>query len=29
VEGNDLTIDDERAKLRLVVETAAEVWGGP
>jgi 5-methyltetrahydropteroyltriglutamate--homocysteine methyltransferase len=29
VEGNDLTIDDERAKLRLVVDTAAEVWGGP
>jgi methionine synthase II (cobalamin-independent) len=27
VEGNDLTIDEERAKLRLVVETAAEVWG--
>jgi 5-methyltetrahydropteroyltriglutamate--homocysteine methyltransferase len=27
VEGNALTIDDERAKLRLVVETAAEVWG--
>jgi 5-methyltetrahydropteroyltriglutamate--homocysteine methyltransferase len=29
VEGNDLTVDDERAKLRLVVETAAEIWGGP
>jgi 5-methyltetrahydropteroyltriglutamate--homocysteine methyltransferase len=29
VEGNDLTIDDERAKLRLVVDTAAEIWGGP
>jgi 5-methyltetrahydropteroyltriglutamate--homocysteine methyltransferase len=28
VEGNDLTIDDERAKLRLVVDTAAQVWGG-
>ena len=27
VEGNALTIDDELAKLRLVVETAAEVWG--
>jgi 5-methyltetrahydropteroyltriglutamate--homocysteine methyltransferase len=27
VEGNELTIDDERAKLRLVVETAADVWG--
>jgi 5-methyltetrahydropteroyltriglutamate--homocysteine methyltransferase len=29
VEGNELTIDDERAKLRLVAQTAAEVWGGP
>lgn len=29
VEGNDLTIGHERAKLRLVVDTAAEVWGGP
>jgi 5-methyltetrahydropteroyltriglutamate--homocysteine methyltransferase len=27
VEGNRLTVDDELAKLRLVVETAAEVWG--
>jgi len=27
VEGNRLSIDDEVAKLRLVVETAAEVWG--
>jgi 5-methyltetrahydropteroyltriglutamate--homocysteine methyltransferase len=27
VEGNDLTIDDEIAKLRLIVGTAAEVWG--
>jgi 5-methyltetrahydropteroyltriglutamate--homocysteine methyltransferase len=27
VEGNAVTIDDEIAKLRLVVETAAEVWG--
>jgi methionine synthase II (cobalamin-independent) len=26
VEGNDLTIDDEIAKLALIVETAAEVW---
>jgi 5-methyltetrahydropteroyltriglutamate--homocysteine methyltransferase len=26
-EGNVLTIDDEIAKLRLVVETAREVWG--
>jgi 5-methyltetrahydropteroyltriglutamate--homocysteine methyltransferase len=28
VEGNELSIDDERAKLRLVVDTAADVWGG-
>ncbi len=27
VEGNSITLDDEVAKLRLVVETAAEVWG--
>ncbi len=27
VEGNRLTIDEEVAKLRLVVETAEEVWG--
>jgi 5-methyltetrahydropteroyltriglutamate--homocysteine methyltransferase len=27
VEGNVLTIDEEIAKLRLVVETAEEVWG--
>jgi 5-methyltetrahydropteroyltriglutamate--homocysteine methyltransferase len=27
VEGNKLTADDQRAKLALVVETAAEVWG--
>ena len=27
VEGNDLTQDDEVAKLRLVVEVAQEVWG--
>lgn len=27
VEGNALTIDDEIAKLRLITETAAEVWG--
>jgi len=25
--GNPLTIDDERRKLELVVETAREVWG--
>ena len=27
VEGNALTLEDQRAKLRLVVETAQEVWG--
>jgi len=27
VEGNDLTIDEQIAKLRLVVEVADEVWG--
>jgi 5-methyltetrahydropteroyltriglutamate--homocysteine methyltransferase len=27
VEGNLLTIDEQRAKLRLVVETAGEIWG--
>jgi 5-methyltetrahydropteroyltriglutamate--homocysteine methyltransferase len=27
VEGNRLTFDDEVAKLRLVIETAQEVWG--
>jgi 5-methyltetrahydropteroyltriglutamate--homocysteine methyltransferase len=27
VEGNDVTVDDEIAKLHLVVETAKEVWG--
>jgi 5-methyltetrahydropteroyltriglutamate--homocysteine methyltransferase len=27
VEGNALTYDDEVAKLRLIVETAEEVWG--
>jgi 5-methyltetrahydropteroyltriglutamate--homocysteine methyltransferase len=27
VEGNNLTLDEELAKLRLVVETADEVWG--
>jgi 5-methyltetrahydropteroyltriglutamate--homocysteine methyltransferase len=27
VEGNSITVDDEVAKLRLVVETANEVWG--
>src|SRR3954467_1170035 len=27
VDGNSLTIEEEKAKLRLVVETAREVWG--
>jgi len=27
VEGNEITEDDQSAKLRLVVETAAEIWG--
>jgi 5-methyltetrahydropteroyltriglutamate--homocysteine methyltransferase len=27
VEGNALTIEDEKAKLRLITETAEEVWG--
>ncbi len=27
VEGNVLTRDEQAAKLRLLVETAAEVWG--
>jgi 5-methyltetrahydropteroyltriglutamate--homocysteine methyltransferase len=27
VEGNTLTRDEQKAKLALVVETAAEVWG--
>jgi 5-methyltetrahydropteroyltriglutamate--homocysteine methyltransferase len=27
VEGNSLTFSDEVAKLRLVIETAHEVWG--
>jgi methionine synthase II (cobalamin-independent) len=27
VEGNNLTQEEEVAKLRLVVETAEEVWG--
>jgi 5-methyltetrahydropteroyltriglutamate--homocysteine methyltransferase len=29
VEGNVLTYDEEVAKLSLIVETAAEVWGAP
>jgi 5-methyltetrahydropteroyltriglutamate--homocysteine methyltransferase len=28
-EGNNLTPDEQRAKLALVVETAVEVWGAP
>ncbi|QPP08512.1 5-methyltetrahydropteroyltriglutamate--homocysteine S-methyltransferase [Streptomyces bathyalis] len=28
LEGNNLTIDDQKAKLGLIVETAEEVWGG-
>lgn len=27
VHGNDLSIDEEKAKIRLIVETAEEVWG--
>jgi len=27
VEGNELTQEEEVAKLRLIVETAGEVWG--
>jgi 5-methyltetrahydropteroyltriglutamate--homocysteine methyltransferase len=27
VEGNAITYDDEVAKLRLIVDTAQEVWG--
>jgi 5-methyltetrahydropteroyltriglutamate--homocysteine methyltransferase len=27
VEGNALTLDEQVAKLRLIVEVAAEVWG--
>jgi 5-methyltetrahydropteroyltriglutamate--homocysteine methyltransferase len=27
VEGNALTVEQQRAKLRLVVETAQEIWG--
>jgi 5-methyltetrahydropteroyltriglutamate--homocysteine methyltransferase len=28
VDGNDLTIDEQAAKLRLVVDVANDVWGG-
>ena len=27
MEGNDLTPEEQAAKLRLVVETAGEIWG--
>ena len=27
VHGNDIAVEAQRAKLRLVVETAREVWG--
>jgi 5-methyltetrahydropteroyltriglutamate--homocysteine methyltransferase len=27
IEGNDITVGDEIAKLKLVVEVAKEVWG--
>ena len=27
LEGNNLTVEDEKAKLRLCVEVAREVWG--
>ena len=27
VHGNDIAVDAQRAKLRLVIETAQEVWG--
>ena len=27
MEGNQLTVEEEKNKLRLVVETAREVWG--
>ncbi len=26
-EGNDLTIDEQKAKLELIVDVASEVWG--
>ena len=29
IEGNLLTVADQEAKLRLVAETAREVWGKP
>ena len=27
VHGNNIAVEDQRSKLRLVVETAQEVWG--
>jgi 5-methyltetrahydropteroyltriglutamate--homocysteine methyltransferase len=27
VEGNALSLEEQKAKLRLIVETAREVWG--
>jgi 5-methyltetrahydropteroyltriglutamate--homocysteine methyltransferase len=27
VHGNNIAVDDQRNKLRLVIETAQEVWG--
>ena len=27
IEGNRISVEDEKSKLRLVVETAREVWG--
>ena len=27
VHGNDLTVEEEKAKIRLIVETAHDVWG--
>ena len=27
VHGNDIAVEDQRSKLRLVIETANEVWG--
>jgi 5-methyltetrahydropteroyltriglutamate--homocysteine methyltransferase len=28
VHGNDIAVEAQRAKLRLIVEVADEVWGG-
>jgi len=27
VHGNNIAVEDQRSKLRLVIETAQEVWG--